>query len=334
MKILIVTAEQLKQGERYSDDKGWSFQKSFGRLGIIVENYFYKKKGKLSFLEKNKNVKDIWHSIMNRNLVSHVKKTVPDLLFISKGETITPETLWEIRKRTATIIVNVFPVNPLYMGKFEAIEPCHHFFVKDTYVRDTLWKAGLKNVRYLPQCTDPDVHRSVELSEDDKAEYGADVSLIGSLYPYRLKFIEELLEFGPVIWGKGWSRSGRQEIKQLYRGRDIRGSQKAKAISGTKISLNPHHPLNDIYGVNRRTYDIAACGGFQIADYKKDLEAIFKIGEEIICFRTLDELKRLIPYYLKHSEERAAIADAAYQRVIKEHTYEVRARTILGLIKE
>ena len=334
MKVLIIGVEQIQKEERFMDDKGWSFRKSFERLGVIPENYFYKKKGKLSFLEKNKKIKDIWRSIMNRNLVSHVKKTAPDLLFISKGETITPETLWEIRKKTDTVIVNVFPDNPLYMGRFEAIEPCHHFFVKDTYVRDTLRKAGLKNVRYLPQCTDPDVHRPVELAEDEKAEYSADVSLIGSMYPYRLKFIEELLEFSPVLWGRGWARSGNQKIMQFYRGRDIRGNQKTKAICGTKISLNPHHPLNDIHGVNRRTYDIAACMGFQIADCKRDLEALFKVGEEIICFRTLNELKDLLRYYLKHPDERADIAKAAYKRVLKEHTYDIRAKEILDLIKE
>ena len=333
MKILIVTNEHVIRDERFMDDKGWSFRKSFERLGIKTETFFYKKKGRFSFLEKNKNIKDIWRSIMNRNLVSYVKEIAPDILFISKGETITPETLRDIRKKTDTVIVNVFPDNPLYMGRFEAIEPCHHFFVKDTYVRDTLRKTGLKNVQYLPQCTDPEVHRPVELPEDEKAKYSTDISLIGSMYPYRLKFIEELLEFSPVIWGRGWSRSGRQEIKWLYRSRDIRGNQKAKAICGTKISLNPHHPLNDIYGVNRRTYDIAACRGFQIADFKRDLEDLFKVGEEIICFRTLEELKDLIKYYLKHHEERADIAEAAYKRVLKEHTYDARAKEILAIIK-
>ena len=332
MKILIVTAEQLKQGERYTDDKGWSFRKAFEKLGSVTENFFYKKKGRLSFLEKNKNITNIWRGIMNRDLARHVKKAAPDLLFISKGETITPKTLWEIRKKTDTVIVNVFPDNPLYMGKFEAIEPCHYFFVKDTYVRDTLWKAGLKNVRYLPQCTDPDVHRPIELTEDERDEYGADLSLIGSMYPYRRKFIEEFLEFGPALWGRGWSKVTDRRILRHLRGGDIRGSRKAKAISGSAISLNPHHPLNDIYGVNRRTYDIAACRGFQLADYKYDMDGILKVNDEIICYSSVDELKKLIRYYLDHPDERMVIARNAYQKVVREHTYDNRAGEILNII--
>ena len=332
MNILIVGVEQITKDERYMDDKGWSFKKAFERLGVKTETFFYKKKGKLAFIEKNKHVKDFWRSYMNKNLLKYVMDVKPDVLFISKGETIRADTLWEIRKKTGTTIVNVFPDNPLYMGKFEAIEPCHYFFVKDSYILDALLKAGLKNVFYFPQCTDPDVHKPMILSEQEKNSYYSDLSLIGSMYPYRLKFMEQLIEFNPSIWGRGWAKVSSSEILRLYRGKDIRGTQKTKVICASAISLNPHHPLNDINGVNRRTYDIAACKGFQLTDYKADMEKVFKVNEEIICFKTIEELKRLIQYYLKHTNERAQIANAAYQRVIKEHTYDIRAKQILQMI--
>jgi len=332
MKILIVGVEQIKSNERYMDDKGWSFKKSFERLGIKIETFFYKKKGKLAFIEKNKHIKDFWHSYMNKNLFRYIKDVKPDILFISKGETITSDTLWKIREKTATTIVNIFPDNPFYMGKFEAIEPCHYFFVKDSYVLDALWKAGLKNVFYLPQCTDPDVHMPILLSNAEKAMCFSDISLIGSMYPYRLKLIEQLIDFSPSIWGRGWSRVSNKEILKLYMGKDIRGTQKSKVISSSSISLNPHHPLNDINGVNRRTYDIAACKGFQLTDHKADMEKVFKLNQEIICYKTIDELKRLIEYYLKHPDKREHIANAAYQKVLKEHTYDIRAKQILEIV--
>lgn len=333
MKILIAGVEQVLKDERYMDDKGWSFSKAFEKLDIETKPFFYKKKGTLSFIEKNKIIKNKWHSYMNKSLVTQVKDIKPDVLMILKGETIEADTLWQIRKKTETLIINVFPDNPLYMGRFDAIEPCHYFFVKDSYVLNTLRKTGLKNVFFLPQCTDPDVHKPMELDDNDKAQYSCSLSLIGSMYPYRLKLIEQLVEFKPSIWGRGWSKVSNQEILKLYKGKDIRGTQKAKAICGSLISLNPHHPLNDIYGVNRRTYDIAGCKGFQLADYRNDMEKVFKINHEIICFETLDELKKKIEYYLKHSDERNEIAEAAHKRVINEHTYEHRAREILDLIK-
>ena len=333
MKILIVGVEQIKKDERYMDDKGWSFQRAFEKLGVKTDSFFYKKKGKFAFLEKNKHVKDLWRSYMNRSLTAQVKNFRPDVLMILKGETIQPETLQKIREKTDTLILNVFPDNPLYMGKFEAIEPCHYFFVKDSYILSILRGAGFKNVLYLPQCSDPDVHKPMVLNEHEKKTYCCDLSLIGSMYPYRLKLLEQLAGFKPSIWGRGWSRISNTEILKLYRGKDIRGTQKVKAISGSAISLNPHHPLNDIHGINRRTFDIAACKGFQLADFKTDMERSFKLNSEIICFKTIDELKRLIEYYLRHPDERAQIAEAAYHRVLMEHTYDHRAKEILEMIK-
>ena len=332
MKILIVTNEYVVKDERYMDDKGWSFGKAFERLGIKTETFFYKSKGRLSFLEKDKRLKLLWRAHMNKQLFEHVKRSKPDVMLIIKGDTVEPETLWKIRKKTGALLLNVFTDNPLLMGKFEAIEPCNYFFVKDSYILGVLRKAGLTNVHYLPQCTNPEVLRSVELNEE-AAEYASDLTLIGSMYPYRHKFIEQLLEFSPSLWGRGWSRSPNSDIRKFYRGKDIRGTQKAKAISGAAISLNLHHPLNDINGTNSRTFDIAACKGFQLADYKSDLEDLLKVGEEIICFRTLEELKNLLRYYLIHPEEKAQIAEAAHKRVLREHTYDARAKEMLDIIR-
>lgn len=333
MKILIAGVEQLKSEERYMDEKGWAFRLAFEKLGMKCDDFFYKKTGRLAFIEKDKLLKKYWLPHMNRALLSHVIKTRPDLLLICKGETIEAQTLWEIRRKTETIIVNVFPDNPILMGNFNAIAPCHHYFIKDTYVVDTLWKAGLNNVKYLPQCTDPNVHKPMELSDSDTEEWGSGLSLLGSMYPYRHKVIEELLEFSPAIWGRGWAKTSNPRIAALYRGRDIRGTAKAKAISASAISLNLHHPLNDINGVNRRMFDVSACMGFQLADYKPDMTTLMKIGEEIICFRTLEELRAQIGHYLNHPGERASIARAGYDRVLKDHTYDNRAQEILAIVQ-
>ena len=333
MKILIVSPEQVRQDERYMDDKGWAFDSAFQRLGLHTQTFFYRKMGRLVLLERNKYLRYLWLSYMNNSLLDQVRSIKPDMLFLSRAETVHPETLWKIRKNTQTLIVNVFTDNPLSIGKFEAIEPCHYFFVKDTYVRDTLRKAGLRNVRYLPQCTNADVYRPYELDEAERGMFCADVSLVGSRYAYRVRLLKELEEFNIALWGRGWSKVSDKRLLQSVRGRRHTGTKKAKVFSGSAISLNPHHPLNDIRGTNSRTFDIAACKGFQLSDDKEDLRDLLKPGEEIICFRTADELKKLIGYYLSHPDERKQLAEAAYQRVLKDHTYYNRASEILDIIK-
>jgi len=262
-----------------------------------------------------------------------VVATRPDVLFIVSGKTIEAETLQRIRRDTDTIIINLFTDNPVLMGKFDAIEPCHIYLVKDTYVTGLLHQAGLHNVHYLPQCTNHHVYKPMDIPESDAALFRADITLIGSMYPYRRRFMEEIAELRPVIWGRGWKRSKNNLLRENYRGRDIRGTEKTLAMNGAAININLHHPLNDIFGTNSRTFDISACRSFQLADYKSDMEELLKVGEEIICFRDADEFKTLARYYLDHPDERADIAGRAYERTLKEHTYERRAATVVELIK-
>jgi spore maturation protein CgeB len=84
--------------------------------------------------------------------------------------------------------------------------------------------------------------------------------------------------------------------------------------------------------VNPRTFEIAACRGFQLVDFRSDLPELFKIGEEIITFKTLEDLREKARYYLKHPEKRRKIASKAQERVLKDHTYEMRMMELLSFI--
>jgi spore maturation protein CgeB len=85
--------------------------------------------------------------------------------------------------------------------------------------------------------------------------------------------------------------------------------------------------------VNPRTFEIAACGAFQLVDYRSELPDVFTPGEEIVCFRDLEELRNQIGYYLEHPDERRRIAEKARSRVLKEHTYQARMETMLSFIR-
>ena len=93
----------------------------------------------------------------------------------------------------------------------------------------------------------------------------------------------------------------------------------------------------EIQGVNCHLFEAADCGAFQIADWKPGLAELFEPEREIVTFRTRDELKEKVDYYLAHAEERREIADRAYRRAHREHTYEIRLRKmfdVLGLASE
>ena len=70
-------------------------------------------------------------------------------------------------------------------------------------------------------------------------------------------------------------------------------------------------------------------GGFQVITAVPVLGEHFRIGQEIVPFRTTEELKELIRHYLDRPEEAAAIARRGQARAHAEHTYEHRLREIM-----
>ena len=63
-----------------------------------------------------------------------------------------------------------------------------------------------------------------------------------------------------------------------------------------------------------------------------DLDRYYEIGKEIVCFDDTKDLIDKIRYYLVHEEERAAIAQAGYERTLREHTYAHRFQAIFKQI--
>jgi len=80
--------------------------------------------------------------------------------------------------------------------------------------------------------------------------------------------------------------------------------------------------------INQRPFDISACGGFVLTDERADLRTLFT-EREIISYATLDDLVDKIAYYREHEKTRTAIAHRARTRVLADHTYQCRSRTIM-----
>lgn len=93
-------------------------------------------------------------------------------------------------------------------------------------------------------------------------------------------------------------------------------------------------PTQTITGVNYKIFEIAGCGAFQLTDFKPEVPEMYEPGKEIVCFRSLDELRELIERYLRDERERRRIAEAAQKRAYSDHTLEKRARKLLEVVNE
>jgi spore maturation protein CgeB len=208
------------------------------------------------------------------------------------------------------------------------------FFTKERYALRALEGVGLRNLYYLPMYCVPSMHHPVELTPEETQRFANPISFVGSRYPYRERLVKELLDFPLKLWGGGWQSVESPDIRALVAGGPVWGRAKLAIYSGSTLSLNHHHPMNDIVGVNTRAFELAASGACQVVDLKDELAALLTPGEEVVAYRDLDEMKKHLAYYLAHPDEARAIGQNALKRALKEHTLRHRIDEMLAVIEQ
>ncbi|CAI2718396.1 CgeB family protein [Nitrospina watsonii] len=198
-----------------------------------------------------------------------------------------------------------------------------------------LGEQGLSNFYYLPQAAHPPIHKPLELSDEDKKKFQADLSFMGEGYYNRHRAFARLLDQNFKIWGTGWVQNSGYWPHIQNNGERVDSDDCVKIYNAGKVNLNLHsstyhdgiNPNGDF--VNPRTFEIAACGGFQLVDSRSEMGDCFRIGEEMVTFTTLDEMRDKALYYMEHEEERQEVVRKARERVLKEHTMRHRMQEML-----
>ena len=201
-------------------------------------------------------------------------------------------------------------------------------------------EGGNKNGFWMPFACDPEVHKPVKLSQEEKKRYRNDICFVGSNYAERVEILEALAEYDIGIWGIGWDKLKEgSDLSRKIRGGPVTPEVWTKIYSASKISLNlitNFHHLNpkkkELGFANMRAFEILSCGGFQLLDNKKDVARMFKSGKHLVTFNSIDDLKSKIEYYLKHEEERKQIAEKGRRFVVENHTYNNRIEQIISII--
>lgn len=85
--------------------------------------------------------------------------------------------------------------------------------------------------------------------------------------------------------------------------------------------------------VNQRVFDCPAAGGFLLTDRQSDLARLFD-STEVATFASIDECRDQLAHFRARASARAAIVNAARTRILGEHTYAHRLRTIARWVME
>jgi spore maturation protein CgeB len=99
----------------------------------------------------------------------------------------------------------------------------------------------------------------------------------------------------------------------------------------SKINLNI--TLRSIKnGIPLRCMDIMANGGFLLTNFQSDFLRHFVPDRDFVYYEGKEDMLRKIDYYLKHDDERAAIAESGHEKVCKNHSYDAIFEQIYEIV--
>jgi spore maturation protein CgeB len=268
-----------------------------------------------------------WGARLNRDILSAAERERPEVFWADKLLGLTPRTLDRLRamgvKTVSYMIDNAFgprrdPGWRLYMKDIPHFDL--HVVQRDKNIADYM-ERGARGVIKIQTAYEPTIHFPVEGEWSDK-DRDRGVSFIGTSYDDRPAFLTRLWRergFPVVISGdRMWKeRLDPEAVKALYTGGELYGAAYREAVWRSKINLSFITHSNQDEFVHK-SFEIAACGGFLLAERSAGHEARFVEGEEAVFFTGFEECAEKIARYLPDEAARDRIARAGRARAVRD----------------
>lgn len=161
------------------------------------------------------------------------------------------------------------------------------------------------------------LHLPDGMSQPTKADYQYPLSFLGTPKPDRETLVNRLNDVGlPVtVFGKGWPNGNWVDSpSQVYR--------------SSQINLGLGMATLNLSTTKNRDFECPGVGACYLTTYNWELPEWWDIGREILCYRNVEELIEMVCWYRNRPDECLRIAQAAWRRSVREHTWEIRFRRI------
>ncbi len=273
-----------------------------------------------------------WVIRLNRDVLTAAERERPDVFWADKLLGLWPRTLDRLRgmgvKTVSYMIDNAFgprrdPGWRLYRRCIPHFDL--HVVQRDKNIADYM-ERGARDVIKIQTAYEPTIHfpppeggGGAMAWSDAKRDRG--VSFIGTSYDDRPEFLTRLWRergFPVVISGdRMWrTRLDAAAARELYTGTELYGREYREAIWRSKINLSFLTHSNQDEFVHK-SFEIAACGGFLLAERSAGHMARFAEGEEAVFFTGFEECAEMIRRYLPDGAARERIARAGRERAVR-----------------
>jgi len=193
------------------------------------------------------------------------------------------------------------------------------------------------NIIYLPNAVWSSQYNLKEASLEAMRRpdwYRHDVSFLGNLDAVRYREHRQRVEFLEAL---------ETRLKPLgvncyfHDSSGMTAEDQVEVIQHSRISLNYGAACDNgpekSWGLPERCYGVPACGGFLLSDERRHAGEDFAPNKEWASFGDLDECVAKICYFLEHFDQARDIAEAAYHRVMLDHTYKQRAERLVAEVR-
>ncbi|GAB4437292.1 MAG: hypothetical protein OHK0026_02580 [Rhodocyclaceae bacterium] len=218
-------------------------------------------------------------------------------------------------------------LRPLDIYATHTLQPTYRFAPVTHYNANAVWVRRFNlHGRRLEDMRDP-------------AFFRWDVSFVGNMdgarfreHAERQRFLEALrprLEaLGlRVLFRSSQGMSEQEEIEVIQRSvinLSYRSSCDARSRAGVEGS----------WGLPERCYGVPARGGFLLCEERRHASDDFDTAREWASYRDFEDCIARVRHFATHFPETRAIAEAAHVRVMRDHTYEKRARRLVEIARE
>lgn len=234
-------------------------------------------------------------------ILNIVKNDTPDLLLISKGNTINIDV---VKKAKEYCKVACWYMDPLVNADSEWREKVKHSdYIFSAYEKlANIFRETNSNSYYLQEGFHPTLHRPMKL------EKIYDTTFVGYLKDHRGGYFQQV---------------GFKNFNNSY------GNEYTKVVNQSRINLGF---TTNKEGTSDRVYKVLACGSFFLTEKWELMENDWEAGKDFITFDNITDCKDKISYYLKNAKERHEIAEQGRKKVQKYSTTNW-AKTIIEAVK-
>jgi spore maturation protein CgeB len=330
----IIADEAVKQGFPliYADARKLPKKIAY-RPRRVIQKAFHQKKQDLPYF--------YFPKLAKSGIKKLFAKTQPRIVFIF-GELYTfvdKETILALKKQYHCKLVFFDTESANFMLSCNQFR---HFVENELSVYDKIFTFSNKMANYF---------QNLGLKQTEFFAYGAhplpilnipktkDLLFIGTPDMRRLMTLEALANYCLSVYGAFWKRYHKllsPTLKAKMTPKDIWGEEINPLLQSSKIILNINkigwHSIES--GINLRVFEALASKSFLLTEYSDEINQMFKIGEELETFKTTEELKEKIDYYLLHNEARERIAQKGYEKFLTLFTWEQRVKNLFDNILE